>query len=227
MRTTPHLTVLLTRQELYERVWATPMRLLAKEFGLSDVGLAKICRKHNISRPPLGYWAKVAHGQSPERPPLPAASSGKGEDMGIRLRLISPAARENEIDVIEETAPEIVVVDRIIKPHPLVAVGPTGRLADSKIRLARSSWDCERSGISCKYEHVINKSPIGRQSAFVNGANVRHSANGTRRSAARNFTTSSIAGIRPVESARTYALCGRELMCRRHGRIRAHRTVQP
>jgi hypothetical protein len=30
-----------TRQELYDLVWATPMVKLAKEFGLSDVGLRK------------------------------------------------------------------------------------------------------------------------------------------------------------------------------------------
>ena len=31
----------MTRIELYERVWATPMRTLAKEFGISDVSLAE------------------------------------------------------------------------------------------------------------------------------------------------------------------------------------------
>ena len=33
--------ILIRRAGLYERVWATPLRTLAKEFGLSDVGLAK------------------------------------------------------------------------------------------------------------------------------------------------------------------------------------------
>ena len=42
----------LTRAELYEKVWATPMRTLAKEFGMSDVGLAKVCRRHDIPVPP-------------------------------------------------------------------------------------------------------------------------------------------------------------------------------
>jgi hypothetical protein len=31
---------------------------LAREWGISDVGLAKICKRNNISRPGLGYWAK-------------------------------------------------------------------------------------------------------------------------------------------------------------------------
>jgi len=34
------------------------MRTLAQEFGISDVGLAKVCRKHNIPVPPVGYWRR-------------------------------------------------------------------------------------------------------------------------------------------------------------------------
>jgi len=49
----------LSREELYEQVWSVPMVRLAKEYGLSDVGLAKIGKKHNIPRPPVCYWAKV------------------------------------------------------------------------------------------------------------------------------------------------------------------------
>jgi hypothetical protein len=60
----------LTREELYNRVWATPMRKLAMEFGLSDVGLAKICKKHKIPRPSRGYWAKVENGKAAKRWPL-------------------------------------------------------------------------------------------------------------------------------------------------------------
>jgi len=28
------------------------------EMGISDIGLAKICKRHNIPRPGLGYWGK-------------------------------------------------------------------------------------------------------------------------------------------------------------------------
>ena len=38
----------LTRKELYDRVWTNPMTKLAKQFGLSDVALHKICRKHHL-----------------------------------------------------------------------------------------------------------------------------------------------------------------------------------
>jgi hypothetical protein len=54
----------LTRRELYDLVWATPMIKLAEQFGLSDVGLTKVCDRHRVPTPPRGYWAKQSAGKS-------------------------------------------------------------------------------------------------------------------------------------------------------------------
>ena len=48
-------TITITRKSLYDQVWSEPILHLAKRYGMSNVGLAKICRKHNIPRPPCGY----------------------------------------------------------------------------------------------------------------------------------------------------------------------------
>ena len=69
----------LTREELYTLVWDRPMTKLAKEFGLSDVALHKICRKHDIPTPPLGYWAKKAHGKPVTNTPLPKARGANSQ----------------------------------------------------------------------------------------------------------------------------------------------------
>ncbi len=61
----------LTRQSLYDLVWSTPMSTLAKDFGISDVALAKRCRVVDVPVPPRGYWARRAAGQDPPRTPLP------------------------------------------------------------------------------------------------------------------------------------------------------------
>ena len=62
------------REELFEKVWATPMQELAKEYGVSDVALAKACKRRRIPLPGRGYWAKKAAGKPvPKRPPLPEA----------------------------------------------------------------------------------------------------------------------------------------------------------
>jgi len=61
----------ISRSELYRLVWSKPMRHLAESYGLSDVGLAKICQRHDIPRPPRGHWAKLSHGKKSPQAPLP------------------------------------------------------------------------------------------------------------------------------------------------------------
>jgi len=52
----------LSREDLYELVWSKPMRGLAKDFGISDVRLAKRCRRLAITVPGRGYWARIDAG---------------------------------------------------------------------------------------------------------------------------------------------------------------------
>jgi hypothetical protein len=63
--------ITLSRDDLYELVWSKPMTELAKDFGISDVALAKRCRRLGIPVPGRGYWARVDAGQTPYRPKLP------------------------------------------------------------------------------------------------------------------------------------------------------------
>lgn len=72
-----------TRQEFYDLVWSKPLTKLAKEFMLSDVALHKICRKHDIPHPPLGWWAKKAAGKPVSQTPLPAAPAGSTDRVTI------------------------------------------------------------------------------------------------------------------------------------------------
>jgi hypothetical protein len=73
----------VTRADLYEQVWSTPMRTLARDYGITDVGLAKICRRMGIPRPGPGYWARIQHGQKSARIPLPALKAGIPESATI------------------------------------------------------------------------------------------------------------------------------------------------
>ncbi len=59
------------REELYEQVWSRPVIHVAKEYGLSDGGIAKVCRKLNVPLPGRGYWAKKQYGHAVTRKPLP------------------------------------------------------------------------------------------------------------------------------------------------------------
>lgn len=46
-----------TRQELFDLVWPAPTRTVAKQLSISDVGLAKACRRADLLLPPRG-WAR-------------------------------------------------------------------------------------------------------------------------------------------------------------------------
>jgi hypothetical protein len=123
----------VTRQELYDLVWSTAMRLLAPRFGLSDVGLAKICEHWNIPRPPRGYWAKKAHGHKVQQAKLPPIK--EGNPVVLRNRPgASPVREAGSTDApkpqterqrrqVEENKAEnrIAVATDLTDPHPLVA----------------------------------------------------------------------------------------------------------
>ena len=75
-----------SREALYELVWSESTRTLAARFGISDVGLAKACKRTNIPTPDRGYWARVAAGQECQRTPLPPDhSSGLVKFRGMKL----------------------------------------------------------------------------------------------------------------------------------------------
>jgi hypothetical protein len=69
---------------------------LSKRFGMSDVGLAKIFKKHAIPRPPVGHWAKLKHGRKVTIPPLPDCPQGVSEEIQITMRSPTTAAVQDE-----------------------------------------------------------------------------------------------------------------------------------
>ena len=69
----------ITREELYEAVWSESVLKLAQALGISDVGLAKICKKLNVPRPGRGYWAKPRGTRKLLRVPLPPLKPNQEE----------------------------------------------------------------------------------------------------------------------------------------------------
>src|SRR5579863_10169514 len=100
-------TITLTREELYEKVWSTPMQKLAAEFGLSDVGLAKRCRRHRIPVPTRGHWARLRAGQDVEQPPLPPVIQGWLAT--IKIYAHERQSREPRAEIEKQDVPTIIV----------------------------------------------------------------------------------------------------------------------
>lgn len=97
------------------------MTHLAKEFAISDVALHKICRKHGIPYPPLGWWAKKAAGKKVKQTPLPEAKAGTAGRITIANADLSrePSVLANAREQARILASE-GGDDQVAPPHPIV-----------------------------------------------------------------------------------------------------------
>ena len=110
------MAYLFTRQQLYELVWSGPITTLAKSLSLSDVGLAKACRRGDIPLPPRGYWARLAAGKRVIRPALPLRGPGASDRITVgqdRPRVFRPLG-EDEGDV-EALPPQPPIYDETLE----------------------------------------------------------------------------------------------------------------
>ncbi len=122
----------LTRRELYDLVWSTPMVKLAEQFGLSDVGLTKICDRHRVPTPPRGYWAKKEAGKQVKQPLFAEAADpilNRIEITASRDRLPEPVRkildqRRAERKQLRAARPKAVMQPApftpVAEPHPAI-----------------------------------------------------------------------------------------------------------
>jgi hypothetical protein len=80
----PYEQVLYRRSDLYHAVWTEPVRVVAAKHGISDVALAKICKKLGVPIPGRGYWAQKTAGRAPPPTPLPKLPPGSREQLLLR-----------------------------------------------------------------------------------------------------------------------------------------------
>ncbi len=113
----------LTIQQLYDRVWAEPIQRLSKDFGLSDVGLAKLCRRHDVPVPGRGYWRRKQTGHKVKQTPLPRSANPEQVVLvrGSEAHEPEPMEPLHPLIAFERQAENLVVVSPHIRAtHPLV-----------------------------------------------------------------------------------------------------------
>lgn len=117
----------LERAELYRQVWSKPMIHLAKEYGLSDNGLRKICKRYEIPLPNIGHWQRIQYGKIIKPPALPKFDGNSSILINITEKEAPlPVEPEFQKKIQEKIAQEYLSQNRIIisdsseKFHPLV-----------------------------------------------------------------------------------------------------------
>lgn len=130
---------ILTRQELYDLVWSTPMTKLADDFGLSDVGLAKTCERHRIPTAPRRYWAKK--------------EAGKKVKQTIFVQVDDPLLDKVEIIASHNKLPDPVreIVEQRRVERKASIRPPCGRLAGNRILTPAASNKTRRGKRSRKH----------------------------------------------------------------------------
>lgn len=151
----PWIATTYRREELYEQVWEHPIREVAKNYGISDVALAKICKKLDVPRPGRGYWARIAAGKSVQKPALTPHAHGKPSEHTVSrwhdpVEDIEFSAEAQALLAIEHGPDmEISVPDQLDSPHEWVrkSAGTLRRYTRNpkKARLGRTCLDISTS----------------------------------------------------------------------------------
>jgi len=116
------LSYRISREQLYEEVWAEPIVKVARRYGVSDVAVAKWCRRLAVPRPGRGYWARKAAGYSVNQQPLPVARSGQSRYVARPKPSEAKHEPPPQLPKIELFKRPIAVPERCDPEHPLVAL---------------------------------------------------------------------------------------------------------
>jgi hypothetical protein len=152
----PWKSVVHKRSDLYTEVWQEPVRSIAKKYVISDVALARICRKLDVPLPGRGYWARRAAGSGGSEDAPPAAQAGTACPVhGRHFEPDRPAEINGAVATLIEAERDpsraIVVPEVLAEPHPLVRMSgaiprrtPFGERAMEKELVLTRAPDLER-----------------------------------------------------------------------------------
>jgi hypothetical protein len=112
------------------------MSKLALQYGISDVGLAKVCKRYKIPRPPRGYWAKRQASQAVKKVPL-QRFAGMDGDVAVRMQGWDIS------EAVVKSATEAVEMTQVSLPSAALSgpVDPLVSLAGDQLRAATPDHD--------------------------------------------------------------------------------------
>ena len=127
----------LSREDLYELVWAEPMTKVAARFGMSDVGLKKICQRHQVPVPGRGNWQKLESGKKVSKVPLPIVADRAETLIQVRERCHLIESKEEGEAVERQKRFEAAEENRILVPETLDRPHRIARETRKALRQAR------------------------------------------------------------------------------------------
>src|SRR6478736_2776332 len=114
----------ITREELYEALWKTPMSKLATNWGVPIHAIIKAAAEMNVPRPESGHWQLVKLGWKVEQDPLPPAASSTPAATTLtaaKKRSPTPSTNTSPLPEARDPAkPRLEIPSNLDNAHPLV-----------------------------------------------------------------------------------------------------------
>jgi hypothetical protein len=131
------------------------MLKLAREFGISDKGLARICRKYDIPTPGVGYWARLEKDKKALKQPLPWNTDLDAATIAIdtlSVCRLSQAADKYWVNV-RDPIPLTKSLDNIDQLHPVIAEAVEAISSKSGMN-PRARALCVNLGLRVDHSHL-------------------------------------------------------------------------
>lgn len=119
------------RGVLLEQVWTDPVSVVAPTYGLSDVGLKKLCARLQIPTPMRGYWAKRKAGKRVPPQPQLRDYTGPARYLWHHPSVPAPPSKVPTIESVDPRLQTVIeyeqlpthrirVAERLTNPHAYV-----------------------------------------------------------------------------------------------------------
>ena len=155
----------ISREALYDLVWQRPLSQLAKEFGISDVGLRKICHQHDIPTASNQWWSAKEYRKPAVQTRLPDSSQFAGKLITI------PRSGPRYVPSPERIEATTKAADVMAKAQKVVSHRGLPQIAKDMIAELKACKPDEHGGIyldspSC-FKFSINEAELPRVTALI------------------------------------------------------------
>jgi hypothetical protein len=114
----------ITREELFEAIWSTPISKLSSSWNVSSYRIVQACKELNVPKPEPLHWSLVHRGRQFERPSLPPTDVNTPAEAILKASqkqvAVEPTAQASTGDKTER-ATQIKVPGDLRNAHHLVA----------------------------------------------------------------------------------------------------------
>lgn len=156
----------LSRKELYDLVWSTPISQIIKEYPISMTAFKKVCIDNDIPLPKNGHWSKLKHNKKVVIIPLPE-SDKESNDISLSEKLDGLSELNLLIrEIKNEKSLPLKVPEKLTKPDKLII----SARKDIKNGKVANDWDYKGFYTTSEEEFdiFVHKDTVKRALNFSN-----------------------------------------------------------